>query len=141
MRLHLDALVRASGAVSRLASLDERSGFRLRPAQQLGKDLASDRQRRLLQVMVPVQSSAVGHSPVEMVLAERYNAVLIAVRRHGSPVTRNLGHIPFDVGDVALLIRTWDGAASSHAPRAVGLGHPVSGDVAHVKIKIEIQRL
>lgn len=117
MRLRLGDVIRVSGAVRNLASLDERSGLKLRPAQQPGQALAEDRHRRLLQAMVPAQSGVVGHTPVEIGLAERYNAVLIAIRRHGSPVSRNLEDMRFEVGDVALLISTREGAADLQGTR------------------------
>jgi di/tricarboxylate transporter len=108
--LQMGDVIRVSGAVRDMTALDPNSGLRLAPEQKLGKVLANDQQRRLLQVMVPAQSTVIGHSPIELGLAERYNAVLLAVRRHGNPIVRKLSEVRFEVGDVALLMSTASGA-------------------------------
>lgn len=112
MSLQLNDVIRVSGAVRDLAAIDANSGLRLRPEQRLGQILAEDKERRLLQVMVPAQSLALGRTPRELGLAERYNAVLLAVRRHGNPIVRKLSDVHFEVGDVALLMSTSEGAAA-----------------------------
>lgn len=110
-------VIRVSGAVRDLTSVDERSGLSVQAAHSLGDALASDQQRRLLQVMVPAQSAVLSHTPAELGLAERYNAVLLAVRRHGTPITRKLSDVHFQVGDVALLMSTSTGAAALQKSR------------------------
>lgn len=115
--LQADDVIRVSGAVSNLTALDARSGLALQPAQELERSLSSDEQRRMLQVMVPAQSSIINHTPGELGLTERYNAVLLAVRRHGIPVQRQLSDVHFQVGDVALLMCTRSGAVKLQESR------------------------
>lgn len=112
IQLQMGDVIRVSGAIKNLTALDARSGLSLRPEHKLDSVLESDQQRRLIQVMVPAQSSYINHTPAELGLAERYNAVLLAVRRHGSPITRKLSEVHFQVGDVILFMSTSIGAAA-----------------------------
>lgn len=112
IHLQLDDVIRVSGAVKNLTTLDARSGLSLRPEQKLDSVLESDQQRRLIQVMVPAQSSYINRTPADLGLAERYNAVLLAVRRHGTPITRKLSEVHFQVGDVMLFMSTSVGATA-----------------------------
>ncbi|MEO7252142.1 MAG: SLC13 family permease [Arenimonas sp.] len=105
-------VLRVSGAVRDLTALDPRAGLVLRPTHELGATLASDQRRRLIQVLLPTGSAALGRTPSELGLAWRYNAVLLAVRRHGTPITRELSDVHMQVGDVALLMSTESGAAA-----------------------------
>jgi di/tricarboxylate transporter len=114
--LQLGDVLRVSGAVRRLTSVDARSGLSLN-AENKPFPAAGEPQRRLLQVMVPTGSSAVSHTPDELGLASRYSAALLAVRRHGSPIVRQLQDVRFQVGDVVLLMSTSAGAASLQQSR------------------------
>lgn len=116
--LQLGDILRVSGAIKDLTTIDEASGLRLQPAEQLGSALANDKQRRLLQVMVPAQSTFIDHSPGELRLAERFSSILLAVRRHDNPIVRRLSDIRFQVGDVALFMSDREGAKAIQESKA-----------------------
>lgn len=113
--LQVGDVLRVSGAIRNLTALDPRSGLRLRPVHDIAHSMGTDGQRRLLQVMVPAQSAVLGHTVREVGFADRFSAVLLAVRRHGSPITRELEQVRFQIGDVALLMSTATGARAIQA--------------------------
>ncbi len=110
--LEVGDVLRVSGAVKDLTALDPRTGLALRHTLEQKEDPTTDQQRRLIQVMVPTNSNALHRTPSEFGLEQRYSSVLLAVRRHGTPITRQLSDVRLQVGDVALLMSTDNGAAA-----------------------------
>lgn len=113
--LQLGDVIRVSGAVRDLAAMDPRLGLSLRPPEDTESSVTGDELRRLLQIMVPAQSRALHLSPSDYGLSQRYNATLLAVRRHGDPIPGKLSEVRFQVGDVALVMGTPAGAAELQA--------------------------
>jgi di/tricarboxylate transporter len=115
LRLEAGDVLRVSGAARDLTDRELGPGLVLHPEHAHGLDHLDESDRRRIEALVPPGSPLIGHTPRELLMAERYNAVLLAIRRHGSPVTGKLRDTRFEAGDVLLLVATREGAAELHA--------------------------
>ena len=85
----------------------------LEMAQREGLETPADRTRegpseiaesaRLVETVVAPGSHIVGRSLKSMAFAQRYDATVVALQRHGHPVTERLADEVFRVGDILLL--------------------------------------
>jgi di/tricarboxylate transporter len=115
LRLETGDVLRVSGAARDLTDRELGPGLVLHPEHAHGLDHLDETDRRRVEALVPPGSPLIGHTPRELLMAERYNAVLLAIRRHGNPVTAQLRDTRFESGDVLLLVSTREGAAELHA--------------------------
>lgn len=99
-------MLRVSGAARDLTDREIGPGLVLHPEHAHGLDHLDETDRRRVEALVPPGSPLIGHTPRELLMAERYNAVLLAIRRHGNPVTAQLRDTRFESGDVLLLVST-----------------------------------
>ncbi|HET9482682.1 MAG TPA: SLC13 family permease [Xanthomonadales bacterium] len=117
VRLELGDVIRVSGAARDFTGLGASSGLALHAERFFGTQIAKDEERRLVEAMVPPQSSLVGHSAAELGLPARWNAVLLAIRRHGEPQSSKLARVRLESGDILLLMTTREGVAEAFNPQ------------------------
>jgi len=148
VRLEAGDLIRVSGAIKNFTTLAAGSGLRMHGERFLGEALVGDKERRLIEVLVPPQSPLLGHSARELGLARRWNAILLAMRRQAQPTFDRLSDIRLQVGDVLLIMTTREGAADllgqrnlvvlsdqQHAlPRARSIAWPIGNAIAVVAV-------
>jgi di/tricarboxylate transporter len=115
LRLEAGDVLRVSGAARDLTDRELGQGLILHPEHAHGLDQLDETDRRRIEALVPPGSALIGHTPRELLMAERYNAVLLAIRRHGSPIVSKLRDTQFEAGDVLLLVATREGASELHA--------------------------
>lgn len=119
LRVEAGDVLRVSGAARDLTDRELGAGLVLRPEHTVDAGPGTEVDRRRVESLVPPGSPLIGQTPRELLMAERYHAVLLAVRRHGSPLTDRLGDAPLESGDVLLLVATRDGAAELRAERGL----------------------
>lgn len=115
LRLETGDVLRVSGAARDLTDRVLGPGLVLHPEHAQGLVPIDEADRRRVEALVPPGSSLIGRTPRDLLMAERYHAVLLAIRRHGSPLTAQLGDTSLESGDVMLLVATREGATELHA--------------------------
>jgi di/tricarboxylate transporter len=115
LRLEAGDVLRVSGAARDLTDRVLGPGLVLHPEHAQGFVPIDEADRRRVEALVPPGSSLIGRTPRDLLMAERYHAVLLAIRRHGSPLTAQLGDTSLESGDVMLLVATREGATELHA--------------------------
>lgn len=115
LRLETGDVLRVSGAARDLTDRVLGPGLVLHPEHAQGLAQIDEADRRRVEALVPPGSSLIGRTPRDLLMAERYHAVLLAIRRHGSPLTAQLGDTSLESGDVMLLVATREGATELHA--------------------------
>ncbi len=66
----------------------------------------------LAEVIPQPRGNAIGHSPQDLRLRERYHAVVVALWRKGKVIEAGLAHTPLEAGDALLLLISPQGLAS-----------------------------
>ncbi|MFM2207227.1 MAG: hypothetical protein RL213_1202 [Bacteroidota bacterium] len=100
-------VVLVEGNVNNLMDVKSAVGIEIRGDVFTDKDLQGDH-IRLAEVLVTPQSDFVNSTLQESRFRHEYGLVVIAIRRHGQPITEKIGKTPLRVGDTLLVQGTHD---------------------------------
>lgn len=106
--IEADDLLIVRTSPQQLLALRETEGLELVPERLSHKLVPSERdvpRMNLVEVLIPPDSILIGQTVMELRFAQRFNAVVLAIRRGRELLRHRLGQVKFKLGD-ALLIET-----------------------------------
>lgn len=118
--VHLDTIIKEgdrlvfTGVLSSIAELQRKKGLSLVVDSQVELDDLKNKNRKVIEIVIPAESSLVYKTIKNIQFRQRYNAGIIAIHRNSTHIKNNIAEINLRPGDSLLLLADEEFAEKFH---------------------------